>query len=274
MNIWEGSFKISQRVVVITGGASGIGLTIAQFMLEAGVRVICVDFDEIACNNARKMFLEKGHECLIVNGDIRNPDTCQSVLSILNENKLTDWTLINNASLRIKSDILSETPTTWKNQMDVMLSAPFMWMQDFMNYLLDNRDGKGLIINISSVASRYATGESPAYHAAKAGLESLTRFFSVHAPRLNINLIVCALRVGYVLKETNKESFWSTENNEYAEKVKTYLPGGAIPTDKLLAEMIYWIFSNYNKFINGAVIDLDSGANNQDPWFLLNNKLS
>jgi 3-oxoacyl-[acyl-carrier protein] reductase len=204
----------------------------------------------------------------IICGDILSNDILEEVIAKLGQYKNPLWVLVNNASLRLRTDMFSETKKSWTNQIEVNLWAPFFWMQGFLNYALHNKKSTGFIINVSSVASQFTTFESPAYHAAKAGLESLSRYFAIHAPRLGANFMVCVLRIGFLLKEENLFSFGSEENRIYANNVRNYMPTKDIPSGKDVGETILAIVSSENTLLNGSILELDGGANKQDQWFV------
>ncbi len=253
--------------MVITGGASGIGFTIAKHMLEADFEVICVDSDSNLCENATQL-LRNSNKFTALCGDIMNDRILDEVMESLSNHRNLKWVLINNASLRLKTDVISETKISWQQQMDVIISAPFIWMQRFLDFAIDSKTSSGIVINVSSVASQFATLESPSYHAGKAGLESLTRLFAVQAPLLGARMMVCSLRLGYILKEHNRNRFESIENRRYAQEVKAYLPSTLIQTDNDVAKLILAIVTMESSLLNGSVLELDSGANKQDQWFL------
>jgi NAD(P)-dependent dehydrogenase (short-subunit alcohol dehydrogenase family) len=236
-------------------------------MLDADFEVICVDSDSNLCESATRL-LRNSEKFTALCGDIMNDRIIDEVMQNLSNHRNLKWVLINNASLRLKTDVISETKKSWQRQMDVIIGAPFIWMQRFLDFAIKSKTSSGIVINVSSVASQFATLESPSYHAGKAGLESLTRLFAVQAPILGARMMVCSLRLGYILKEHNRNRFESIENRQYSREVMAYLPSTSIQTDNDVAKLVLAIVTTESFLLNGSVLELDSGANKQDQWFL------
>jgi 3-oxoacyl-[acyl-carrier protein] reductase len=255
------------RVAVVTGAAIGIGKAIACRLSEVGYHVIAVDQNENGLKSLCQDLVSMDLSCEIAIGDITDNSTLVNASQRCFSRNPSHWVLVNNASNRRKSGLLSESIDSWSTQLDLMLSAPFHWAREFIANSIP-RKNSGSICNISSVAARLATGESPAYHAAKGGLEALTRYLAVHGGLLGANVNVNAVSPGLVLKEGTR-SDQSQESQLLWEKfAHVYQPGSEITRESQIAKLVCFVVDESNKAMNGTIIPVDGGATFQDQFFV------
>ncbi len=256
-----------KRVAVVTGAAIGIGLAVANNLANAGYHIVAVDVDTERLDETHAKRVKLGLSGEIIAGNLTDSGTYVQAAESCFNLKPNHWVLVNNASNRKKNDLLSETRESWSEQVEVMLSVPFYWSQNFLEYSLSH-DSSGSICNISSVAARLTTGESPAYHAAKAGLEALTRYMAVHIGLLGANIRVNSVAPGLVIKEWNAIRRDPQEEASWKKLCDSYQPGTEFTTESDLANVIRWLVDKDNRSINGIVIPVENGATVQDQFFV------
>jgi NAD(P)-dependent dehydrogenase (short-subunit alcohol dehydrogenase family) len=153
------------------------------------------------------------------------------------------------------------TPDEWHSDIDAGLSGAFFCVQSVFPYLLRSR-GAPFVITISSVLAGLAGSESPGYHAAKAGLESLTRYLALE---LGAQGIRCnAVQVGWLIKDEHLDRFNSAENTAYRESAIAVHPLRRIGHSEDLVNAILFLGSERSRFITGQVIGLDGGITLQE----------
>ena len=157
------------RVALVTGAASGIGLSVAQALAGAGATVTLVDLD-----------VERGQDeasripgARFVAADLSNPESTRRVVAdtIAAAGRLD--ILINNAGIQHVSPIDEFPEAKWRQLIEIMLTAPFLLTREALPGMYAR--GWGRIINVGSVHSLRASAYKSAYVAAKHGLLGLTR---------------------------------------------------------------------------------------------------
>lgn len=260
-----------KKYAVITGGSVGIGYSIAKKFGQDNYKVYLIDKEEKELKKAHKELLSLKIDCEIIKCDIRNWDSAETIFNEIPAVQ-GDWVvLINNAGIKSKANLLTETESTWTESITVMLQAPFRLSQHFID-LAAKIKFKGSICNIGSVVSNLASSQSPAYHAAKSGLVGLTKYLGVYAFRLGVSIRSNLIEPGLVIQERHKTLFEDVENIEYFNKSKYYQPDGIVGEETDIAEAVLWICSVKSKYINGAVLRIDGGGSTQEQFTLINSK--
>lgn len=165
--------SLKGKTVIITGGAQGIGLSIAKQCAQMGGRVVIVDINPVAAAAACQ---EIGNERAVhYTVDLSNGDEVVSVFEqIIAEQKRVD-VLINNAGIVNTSDFDKMSRAEWDKVISVDLTAVFLTCQVVFRHMVEV--GGGRIVNIASIAGKVGGGYlgTAAYAAAKAGVISLTK---------------------------------------------------------------------------------------------------
>ncbi len=250
------------KVAVIAGGAKGIGLRIAQRFYAAGYDIALVDIDEAAARVGISRLAAGDPKIRFFWCDLRLPQSIEMVSEEIHAWSGSVDVLVNNARTRPKADFGSETAASWDETMAVCCRAPFLLSRS----MLPSIESGGSIINIGSVVGRTVAAESPAYHAAKAGLEHLSRYLAVYCgPRgVRVNCIL----PGFVVQDRHLEKYWSTENEGYREATLGCIPREAPGSEVDVAELALFLASYHSRFLSGEAITLDGGASRQDPFLL------
>ncbi len=167
------------RVVVVTGGARGLGRTIAQGFADAGARVAITGRSDSVADAASEIGEGvRGYVCDVAN-EVEMTRLAERVASELGPADV----LVNNAGINPWYQRAENTPMErWQQVIDVNLTGAFLGCQLFGRQMLER--GSGSIINISSVAAHSGLPSTAAYCAAKGGLEALARSLAVEwAPK-------------------------------------------------------------------------------------------
>ena len=257
------------KKMLITGGASGIGFSLAKYYAKKSFDVTVLDktiggIEEFNSLHTSTQIEFQELDCTSWNDISR---FCEDQ----NESNRDFQVLINNVSPRHKITLNEESEESWTDTVNGTLFPAFLLsrlMVDKVHSLDSAR-----IINISSVVSVLAASQSFAYHAAKSGLESLTRKFANEAGDCHPNFTVNSIRLGFVVQERHLPMYNAAENTEYREKVSNYLPNHVLPGREIeIAQTIDFLIDERSRFINGAQITLDGGASVQEQFTLLLNR--
>jgi NAD(P)-dependent dehydrogenase (short-subunit alcohol dehydrogenase family) len=228
------------KVVVVTGGARGIGRGIADRFVAAGAKVI-------VCG--RKEAEVPG--CRFVAADVREPEQCARLIATAVEQYGRVDVLVNNAGGSPPADAATASPRFSQSIVALNLMAP-LWLSQHAHAAM--KDG-GAIVNIASVSGTRPSPGTAAYGAAKAGLLNLTQSLAVEwAPRVRVNAVIGGL-------------IWTEQSaNHYgnAEKVAQGIPLGRFGTPADMAEAV--LFLAGAEWVSGACLHVHGGG--EKPRFL------
>jgi len=146
------SFNLTDKVALITGGASGIGAGIATVLAEADATVVIADMDQAKAEEQVAALTEAGHSAGAVHIDLADENSivrgCADVVSRYG----TPWALVNNAGLQDRQLLLEGTAAEWDRMNKVNGRGPFLMTREIARAMVANSGQGGRIINIGSAA--------------------------------------------------------------------------------------------------------------------------
>lgn len=170
----------SQKVAVITGGASGIGLAITQKLYQAGCHVVVADLhQEMAVEAFAQIPEREGQRKWAVQVDMSDVASIQQMVEKCEQEMGTVDILVNNAGFQHVAPIETFEPALFQKLVDVMLVGPFVATQAVFAKMKER--GWGRIINISSINGKIGAPLKAGYCSAKHGIIGLTRVTAVEA---------------------------------------------------------------------------------------------
>ncbi|MBI5195203.1 MAG: SDR family oxidoreductase [Nitrospirae bacterium] len=259
------SGKFNNKVILITGGARGIGKKIAKKFTEEGSNVIICDIDKDQSEKTKLEFDKEGLRVNFICMDLSNKGAPQGMIrQIIKDFGKLD-VLVNNARSGERVGFWEETDDTWDKGIAVTLKAAFFASQEAIRAMSQNREGS--IVNIGSIASSLVCHESPVYHAAKAGLMHLTRYLAVHGGTYGVR--VNAVLPGFIVQDEHVERYERADNEEYRKTAEFCHPIRKVGCSDDIAEAVLFLCSTAASFITGQCIIVDGGLTIQDPSSLL-----
>jgi len=177
--------RIEGSIALVTGAASGIGRRFAEALVASGGRVLAADIDEPGLQELAAALPRERIE--ILHMDVSQERSVGPMLAGLAERGIVADLLVNNAGILRDGKLASLDPggfarklptAQWASVLATNLTGPFLLAREFVSARLEQQSGGGLIVNISSVSSTGNAGQSN-YAAAKAGLDALTRTWSM-----------------------------------------------------------------------------------------------
>ena len=165
--------NLSNKVVLVTGGGSGIGLAVARDFLKEGARVAITGRDEAKLRRACEG-LGGGERDIYHAADVSDPGQVHKLIAAVTARLGPIDILVNNAGTNIKERTFKElTPESWKLLVGANMDGAFYCMREVVPQMAAR--GGGLIINVNSIAGvRASPLGGPAYSAAKFGLHALS----------------------------------------------------------------------------------------------------
>lgn len=246
----------SNKVVVVTGGAKGIGEACARLFAELGGKVALLDLDVENLKRVSDGIRKGGGVGEPVECDVsRSADVQRAIAAVRSKFGGID-VLISNAGIQEYGDVVSTTEELWDKVMDVNLKSCFLVSRSVVPSMLER--GGGAIVVVGSVQSMTAIGNSAAYVTAKHGLLGLVRAMSLDyaAKRIRVNC-VCPGAIDTPMLR------WAASLDPNPEKVIETCDRmhamGRIGKPEEVAQAIAYLASSWASFITGAALLVDGG---------------
>ena len=239
------------KVAIVTGGGRGIGKACAHMIGERGGSVVVGDIDYAAATETAAMFAEQGIPALAVAVDVGDEDSVRGCLAETVETFGGLHLLVNNAGLRLNQPSFDTTDEEWDRTLRINLVSAFLCSTVFGAAMSDG----GSIVSISSMAAKAVFPRRPAYAAAKAGINALTRVLAVELASSGVR--VNAVGPGQTKTELYDAMFAAGGIDVDADNARTPLARMADPSE--IAEVVTFLASDRASFVTGQTWYADGG---------------
>lgn len=237
----------NEKVAIITGGASGIGLATAKKLLGEGANVVLVDWNQDVSDIAKNL----GKNCIGIRCDVSCDTNVQETISKIMEKFGHIDYLVANAGIGGGSNKAHEVSIDeWNKVIGINQTGIFLINKYVINEML--KTGKGAIVNTSSMYGLVGTTTSFAYSASKGAINQMTRSLALTYAHDNIR--VNAVAPGYV-----DTPILASVPKEMKDAMANQLPIGRLGKDVEIASLICYLLSDEASFITGAIISIDGG---------------
>jgi 3(or 17)beta-hydroxysteroid dehydrogenase len=251
--------RVEDKVVIVTGGASGIGSATSRMLATEGARVAVGDVNE---DGGRSIVKEIGGDAVFLPHDVSDEESWRGVIAATVERFGRLDALVNNAGIVILGTIEDATVEQFRAIQDVNSLGVFLGCKHAIPAL--RASGGGSIVNISSLAGLRGTSPYAAYSASKGAVRALTktvaahcaergdaiRCNSVHPGGVNTPMVQGLMqRAGFEIPELDPDT---------ARQV-----GMADPSE--IAALLVYLVSDESRYVNGAEIAIDGGLAARSP---------
>lgn len=243
----------SQKTVLITGAAGGIGRATVSLFTQKGWRVIGVDRSEFGAG-----FPESG---LFIQFDISRPEDMEIIFK--KAHQFTDglYGLVNNAAVQVAKPIMDTTVEEWDAVMASNLRSVFLGVK--LAYPLLKANG-GAVVNVSSVHAIQTSANIAAYAASKGGLLALTRAMAIEfAPdNIRVNAILPgAVDTPMLRAGLGRGHVGHGDVQERLDNLARKTVSGKVGKPEEIAQAIYFLADNeQSSFMTGQALVVDGGA--------------
>lgn len=237
------------KVVLVTGGANGLGRAAVRLFAERGARVVIGDIRDNEGAALADALRAAGHDARFLRLDVASEEDWQRVGRTLAEDIGSLHILINNAGVIARRGVMDATLQDWHRVMDVNVTGAFLGTRQ-MAPLMRNSGG-GAIVNVSSTAGLIAHHDV-AYTASKWALRGFTKAAALDLVRWNI-------RVNSVHPATIATALTDAAPSGHIEANRLAIPMGREASGEEVAEVVLFLASDHASFVTGAEIAVDGG---------------
>jgi NAD(P)-dependent dehydrogenase (short-subunit alcohol dehydrogenase family) len=245
---------LKDRVVLITGGASGIGAAFVRAFAAQQARVAFLDIDAAAGEAlVREMAGEGGSAPLFVPCDLLDIDALRAAMAKIRTELGDAAVLVNNAANDQRQVLAEVTPDQFDWMMGINLRHVFFAAQAVVPQM--QARGGGSIINMSSIAWMRGAPGLPAYAAAKAAIVGFTNSLArlVGPDRIRVN----AIAPGMVITERQRRLWFQDESRIAEMRARQAIPDAVTPDD--IARMALFLASDESQRITRQCFQVDAG---------------
>lgn len=241
-------FSFNNKIIVVTGGASGIGEAISKAFAAQGATVAVVDLEE---SKAMKIAEELGNSSRGFACDVANYESVNNVAAAIQDVYKKVDVLVNSAGIVALAPAENLSLDTWNRTININLSGTFFMSQAIGKLMLSQ--GSGKIVNMASQAASIALDEHAAYCASKFGVLGITKVLASEWAGRGIN--VNSISPTVVLTELGKKAW----DGPKGDALKKLIPTGRFALPEEIAASALFLSSSAADMINGADLLVDGG---------------
>ena len=241
---------LKNRKAVVTGGAQGIGLAIAERLLKSGASVSLCDRDESLLKETSDSLSSKGKVEPVVM-DVTDLKSVRNAAEKTEELLGAIEVLVCNAGIAgPTAKIWEYPPEEWQQVIDIDLTGVFNCLHVVSPIMIDQNYGR--IVNVASVAGKDGNPNAAPYSAAKAGVIALTK-------SLGKELAGYDIAVNCITPAAAKTRIFDQISEDHIQYMLSKIPRNRFLKVEEAASMVAWLCSEENSFTTGGVFDLSGG---------------
>lgn len=256
--LYRGEFMNPNRVAIVTGGASGLGLAVVERLIKRGMRVAMIDVSTEKGEFESNRLREKGYDVAFFAVNVTNQKETKEVARRIFEAFGGIHRLINAAGIIKRASHVDVTDQELRGVLDVNLNGTVFMCQAVKPYMVSS--GGGAIVNFASMLAHYGSKNLLSYAASKGGIVTVTKCMAVDWAEDDIR--VNAVSPGYI--ETSLSS-GATKDPVFNERILSRTPQRRYGTPEEVSAAVDFLSSDDASFITGVVLPVDGGILAGDP---------
>ena len=241
---------LKNKTAVVTGGAQGIGLAIAERLLKSGASVCLWDRDQVLVEETANSLASKGKVEIAVM-DVTDLDSVKAATQKTIQTLGSIDILVCNAGIAGPTvKVWEYPPEDWHQVIDIDLTGVFNCLHSVSPVMIEQNYGR--IVNVASVAGKDGNPNAAPYSAAKAGVMALTK-------SLGKELAAYDISVNCITPAAAKTRIFDQISQEHIDYMLSKIPRNRFLKVEEAASMVAWLCSAENSFTTGGVFDLSGG---------------
>jgi len=240
-----------KKIAIVTGGGSGIGLAIAEKFVQNNIHTVIVG------RNEKKLWAAKeklGEWCEAMTCDLNDLSSIPELVNNIIEKHSRVDILVNNAGINMKKEFTEVTDEEFQKIILTNVTAVFALSREVVKCMLE-KEIKGSIINISSMASQYGIPKVIAYTASKSAIEGMTKAMAVELSPKGIRINCIA--PGFIGTDMSAKAL--NDDPERKGKALGRTPMGELGNPSDIGDAALFLASDAAKYITGVVLPVDGG---------------
>ena len=241
---------LKNKIAVVTGGAQGIGLAIAEILIKSGASVSLWDQDEKLVNETAQRLSSKGNVEAVVM-DVADLISVENAVRQTQDALGGIDILICNAGISGPTEKLWEyPPEAWQKVIDINLTGVFNCLRAVTPIMIEQNYGR--IVNVASVAGKEGNPNASAYSSSKSGVIALTKSLGKELAQFDI-------AVNCITPAAAKTQIFDEMSKEHIQYMLSKIPRERFLKVDEAASMVAWLCSSENSFTTAGVFDLSGG---------------
>lgn len=240
--------RMSGKVALISGGASGLGEAQAILFAREGARVVIGDLQEDLGNGVVKAIAGEGGEAIFTRLDVTSFDSWKAAVRLAVDTYGSLTTLVNNAGIFHPGGVVTETDEGWARMIAVNQTGPFYGMKAAVPELL--KAGNAAIVNISSLYGLIGSPDALSYHATKGAVRVMGKAAALEFARQGI-------RVNTIFPGQIRTPILGDITPEQDAAIKASIPMGIVGDPMDIAHGSLYLASDEAKYVSGAELWID-----------------
>ncbi|HEY5969103.1 MAG TPA: SDR family oxidoreductase [Chitinophagaceae bacterium] len=247
---------MSNKVMIVSGGASGLGLAAAEKFAKNGYNIVLIDINEEKGKKAEQKIKSMGVDAVFCLCDISNKEQVQNAAKITKEKFGRADVLINNAGLEVRGSILQCDEDDWTRLYNINLKGIYYMSNAFVPMMLEQK--KGAVVNTGSILGYRTVPERAAYASSKGAIDTLTRTmaFDLAQHNIRVNCVVPGAIDTPLLRGSINDSPDPAGTEKFLGSKSVF---GRMGTSEEVANVMYFLSSDEASFVTGAAYFVDGG---------------
>ena len=248
--------RLSQKVALITGGASGLGRAMGLLFSREGAKVVLTDINEEQGQKVVEEIKSNGGEARFIVHDVTSEEQWKRVIQQTLETFGRLHIVVNNAGIGILGNVEETSYEDWRKVNSVNLDGVFLGTKHGILAIKNHQEG-GSIINISSIMGLVGDANLAGYNASKGGVRLLTKSAALHCAQAGYKIRVNSIHPGYIRTPMVAGAI---EGGHYSEEhLKSLHPVGDLGEPNDIAYGALYLASDESKFVTGSELVIDGG---------------